>query len=503
MPIDPRTLLQIVILSVGAHIVLSFLRTTRGTGMVRGVLIVLIVVFGLLLGLARSFALAELSFIVDALTGFVVVILAIVFQPELRRGIISLGDNPLLRTVIGAGGKDVVDEVAAACVTMAKRNQGALIAFERRVALDAWTQKAVRVDSRVNRHLLDNLFFPGSPLHDGAVIIREGRVAAAQAILPLSEKENLARSIGTRHRAALGLSEETDAVVVAVSEETGLITVCQDGQMERRVLKDELADDLRARLGREGASRRTPKGAAGPRTTLKPLLRGLGQKLFALVLGIGIFLLAHRSVQDTRTFTLRVAAEPQSLERSAPTGGTLSILLPSDDLHVAAPALGARVSLRVTAAQVELDALGAELGAFVRVDETWIGSERELRVDDLVVGGERASKNLEIEWTDGRPPRLIVERYAEAEVVPAVASFAIAAPENEGAALLPPRGLEIDAGSLEFDPPVARVRGPADQIAALGGPTARLPFAPVDLSRRSGPSFTMALSLSQEDGRDL
>ncbi|MEM1424883.1 MAG: diadenylate cyclase, partial [Planctomycetota bacterium] len=346
MPIDPRTLLQIVILSVGAHIVLSFLRTTRGTGMVRGVLIVLIVVFGLLLGLARSLALAELSYIVDALTGFVVVILAIVFQPELRRGIVSLGDNPLLRTVIGAGGKDVVDEVAAACVTMAKRNQGALIAFERRVALDAWTQKAVRVDSRVNRHLLDNLFFPGSPLHDGAVIIREGRVAAAQAILPLSEKENLARSIGTRHRAALGLSEETDAVVVAVSEETGLITVCQGGQMERRVLKDELADDLRARLGREGASRRTSKGAgtASPRTTLRPLLRGLGQKLVALVRGIGSFLLAHRPVQDTRTFTLRVAAEPQSLERSAPTGGTLSILLPSDDLHVAAPTLGARVS---------------------------------------------------------------------------------------------------------------------------------------------------------------
>ena len=148
MNLDPKTILQVLVLAVGAHIVLSFLRTSRGSGLVRGVLIALFVVFGGLLGVARWLELAELQYILETLTGFVVVILAIVFQPELRRGIVSLGDNPLLRTVIGSRGGDVADEVAAACAAMAKRKQGALVAFERQVALDAWTRKAVRVDAR-------------------------------------------------------------------------------------------------------------------------------------------------------------------------------------------------------------------------------------------------------------------------------------------------------------------------------------------------------------------
>ncbi|MFT5733176.1 MAG: diadenylate cyclase, partial [Planctomycetota bacterium] len=157
MLLDPNTIGQILVLTVGSHIVLSFLRTTRGSGLIRGVVIALIVVFGALLGVARWLGLAELQFIVEGVTGFAVVILAIVFQPELRRGIISLGDNPLLSKVIGSRAKDVVDEVASACVSMAKRKRGALIAFERQTPLDPWTQTAQRVDSRVNRFLLDSI----------------------------------------------------------------------------------------------------------------------------------------------------------------------------------------------------------------------------------------------------------------------------------------------------------------------------------------------------------
>ena len=255
--------------------------------------------------------LSELQFILETLTGFVVVILAIVFQPELRRGIVSIGDNPLLRTVMGSRGGDVADEVSAACAAMAKRKQGALVAFERQVALDAWTRKAVRIDARVSRHLLDSIFHPGSALHDGAVIVREGRIAAAMAILPLTENENLARSIGTRHRAALGLSEETDAIVVAVSEETGLITICQDGQMERKVVRDELADELRVRLGGdESKSRR-----AGPWVRVARALFGNpGRKAFALLLGFGLFLVAFRSVA-ARSSASRFASSGEGCER--------------------------------------------------------------------------------------------------------------------------------------------------------------------------------------------
>jgi len=406
MSLDPKTLLQILILSVGAHIVLSFIRTTRGSGMVRGVLIALSIVFGLLLGIARYAGLAELQFIVDTLTGFVVVILAIVFQPELRRGVISIGDNRLLRTVMRRSGGDVTDEVAAACVAMAKRNQGALIAFERKVALDAWAQKAVRLDSRVSRHLLDSIFYPGGALHDGAVIIREDRIAAAQAILPLSDKETLARSIGTRHRAALGLSEETDAVVVAVSEETGLITVCQDGQMERRVLKDELAADLRARIGGESETRASQAGsgrAARARAAVHHALRrNVGQKLLALAFGFGLFFVAHRLVRESSDYPLRVAAEPEATASERPTSNTLKFILPSEDLHLARPALNARIDVHVTAAQAELADLARSIGGVVYVDEAWVGAERRLSIDDVRFGGDGFPKSASVMWKDGQ-----------------------------------------------------------------------------------------------------
>lgn len=501
MSLDPKTLLQIAILSVGAHIVLSFIRTTRGSGMVRGVLIALAVVFGLLLGLARSMHLAELQFIVDTLTGFVVVILAIVFQPELRRGIISIGDNPLLRTVMRRSGGDVTDEVAAACVAMAKRNQGALIAFERKVALDAWAQKAVRLDSRVSRHLLDSIFYPGGALHDGAVIIREDRVAAAQAILPLSEKENLARSIGTRHRAALGLSEETDAVVVAVSEETGLITVCQNGQMERRVLKDELAADLRARLGGEGGSRssRQDQSAMGRvAASVRGVFgRNVGQKLLALTFGVGLFVAAHRLVRETRPFMLRVVTEAPDSARIQPASDVLRFILPSDDLHLARPTTSEQFGIRVTAAQADFTALAQGIVGVVMVDEDWAGAERELQISDVQFGGDRVMEGLDVVWTDGRAPTILVARYAEAEVAPVTASLALVDARGETPITLP-RDVEIDLDTLEFDPSVVRLRGPAEDIAAIEQDPSRLVFEELDLSREAGSGFIRSLSLDAE-----
>jgi len=501
MSLDPKTLLQIAILSVGAHIVLSFIRTTRGSGMIRGVLIALAVVFGLLRLLAREMGLAELQFIVDTLTGFVVVILAIVFQPELRRGIISIGDNKLLRTVMRRTGGDVTDEVAAACVAMAKRNQGALIAFERKVALDAWAQKAVRLDSRVSRHLLDSIFYPGGALHDGAVIIREDRVAAAQAILPLSEKENLARSIGTRHRAALGLSEETDAVVVAVSEETGLITVCQDGQMERRVLKDELAADLRARLGGEGEARAAQSDGSALARAGAALRGAFGrnvvQKLLALAFGVGIFAATHELVRETRQFPLRVSPEAIDSGRPFLASGALRIVLPSNDLHLVRPAASSNLSVRVTAAQGDLATIAQGIGGTVVVREEWIGAERELRVSDASFGVDRPMEGLQIEWVGDRAPTLLVERYAEADVEPSLDSLALG--DRGGATpVVLASDVEVDMDSLEFDPPRVRLRGPADEIAAIRETPSRLVFDEIDLSKEAGSSFIRALGLDAE-----
>lgn len=494
MNLDPKTILQVLVLAVGAHIVLSFLRTSRGSGLVRGVLIALFVVFGGLMGVARWLELAELRFILETLTGFVVVILAIVFQPELRRGIVSLGDNPLLRTVIGARARDVADEVAAACVAMAKRKQGALIAFERQVALDAWTQKAVRVDARVTRHLLDSIFHPGGALHDGAVIVREGRIAAAMAILPLTEKENLARSIGTRHRAALGLSEETDAIVVAVSEETGLITICQDGQMERKVVRDELADELRARLGGDESKARR----AGPGARVASAVFGnLGQKAFALLLGFGLFFAAFRSVRTTQDFTVEVRVEQGEDANAQPVPGVLTILLPSDDAYLQRPTLGRVLAVSASAPQATLGSLAGGIGGVLVVDEDWVGSDREIDVDAIRWGQGSFADDLEVRIEDRGTLPLSVSRFRTARVPLDPALFQ--ATTDEG----PPRpsgidaagGLEVVLSSLEFAPASAPVRGPADAIEELLAGRRQLSFLPVSLPADSGSGFVTALTL--------
>lgn len=503
MPLDAKTILQILILSVGAHIFLSFVRTTRGSGMVRGVLIALAIVFGGLLGLARWLELSELQFIVDALTGFVVVILAIVFQPELRRGIISLGDNPLLRTVIGRGGSDVADEVAAACIAMGKRRQGALIAFERRASLDPWSQKGVRIDSRVSRHLLDSIFHPGSALHDGAAIIREDRIAAAMAILPLSEKENLARSVGTRHRAALGLSEETDAIVVAVSEETGLITICQDGKMERRGAKDEISADLRARLGGESTGRGSSAGgsaAARAASAVRGALgRNLARKALALAFGVGLFMLAHRLVRSTQTQTVRVVVSAGDEARVSPTAGVLRVVLPSDDLYLVSPAAATALTVETTAQQADLATIAAGIGGVLVVDESWVGTSREISAAEIRWGVDRVMGDLEVEWEADSGPLLSVQTYAEAtiDLDPEGAEGPDGSPlqDRPTAPLLLPARTEVIQGTLEFDPSHIAVRGPADEIQALEADPSSLRFLPVDLSRETGSGFVARVRL--------
>ena len=174
MNLDPKTILQVLVLAVGAHIVLSFLRTTRGSGLVRGVLIALFVVFGGLMGVARWLELSELQFILETLTGFVVVILAIVFQPELRRGIVSIGDNPLLRTVMGSrggrGGRGV------GCVRgdgRAARHSSPSSARSPST-WTRWSDRRPCLAPPARQHLPPGTF-------DGAVIVR---IAAAMAIPP-------------------------------------------------------------------------------------------------------------------------------------------------------------------------------------------------------------------------------------------------------------------------------------------------------------------------------
>ena len=466
--------------------------------MVRGVLIALVVVFGGLLGVARWLDLAELRYIVETLTGFVVVILAVVFQPELRRGIVSLGDNPLLRTVIGSRGGDVVEEVAAACISMGKRRQGALIAFERNVALDVWTQKAVKVDARVSRHLLDSIFHPGSALHDGAVIVREGRIAAAMAILPLSEKENLARSIGTRHRAALGLAEETDAIVVAVSEETGLITVCQDGSMERKVVKDELISDLRARLG--GDESRAPAAHFVQRTA-KAVFGNLGQKALALAFGVALYYAAFRSVRTTQDFTVEVQVVAGADAPTKPIRGVLRIVLPTGNVHLESPRNRQMLSVTASAPQATLSRLVGGIGGVLIVEEDWIGNPRSVAVDEIRWGQDQFLESLDVSLASGGSLDVRTELYESTRFEPTIASFYGDDPSTgetasfQGIAL--PPGVELDVETLEFDPQTVTLRGPSEDIAALVENPGTMRFERVHLEGETGRGFVARLRLDR------
>src|SRR5262249_13373504 len=185
-------------------------------------------------------------------------------QPELRRALAHFGQSSLFRVVTRAGREQqshLLDEVVKAAESLAGKRIGALVGLERTTGLRNYVELGVPLDALVSADLLESLFLPYSPLHDGAVFIRGGRVAAAGGFLPLSRNAQLARNMGTRHRAALGLTEETDAVVVVVSEETGRMSIAVTGHME--TLHD--GEALRLRLAQLFAPGAPPRPAAPPR----------------------------------------------------------------------------------------------------------------------------------------------------------------------------------------------------------------------------------------------
>ncbi len=201
---------------------------------------------------ARQLELHSLGWLLDTLWSFWVVVLVVLFQPELRRALTSIGHAAVLRTLFGGGGVEtvrVVDEIASVAGSLAERRIGALIVIERGTGLRQYAELGVALDALVSADLLTSLFLPYSPLHDGAAFIRDDRVVAAGCFLPLSRNLQLARQLGTRHRAALGVTEETDAVAVVVSEETGRLSLAVDGGIEALAGPDGLRRRLLTLLG--------------------------------------------------------------------------------------------------------------------------------------------------------------------------------------------------------------------------------------------------------------
>ena len=224
--------LDIVIVAYLVYKILGFIQETRAQQLVRGLVVVGIVFF-----LSDFLKLYLLNWLLRNFVTMGFFALIVLFQPELRRGLEQLGRRNIVsgqfRSLDKENAIEVVKEIVAAVDDFSATRTGALIVFERETMLNDIIETGTIVDARISVRLLGNLFYEGSPLHDGAVIIRGDRIHAASCVLPLTEKKNIGRNLGTRHRAGLGVSEVSDALVIVVSEETGVISVAENGNFRR------------------------------------------------------------------------------------------------------------------------------------------------------------------------------------------------------------------------------------------------------------------------------
>jgi diadenylate cyclase len=240
-----------------ALIIYNLLLLIRGT---RAVQVLLGIVFvGLVYYIARWAELVTLQTILESLLIALPFAIIVLFQQEMRRALASFGRNPLWGLVKQQQAETGFADVVLAATTLASRRVGGLVVIERLQGLRTYVENGIALDAVLSFDLLINVFTPDTPLHDGAVIVQEGRIAAAACFLPLSANPSLSKDLGTRHRAALGISEETDAVAVVISEETGTISVACDGEIVRELDGKSLRNALYKYL----ITDLYPKGIAG------------------------------------------------------------------------------------------------------------------------------------------------------------------------------------------------------------------------------------------------
>jgi len=238
--------LDIAILAFIIYRLLMLVRGTRAVQLLKGILMVFLLAVG-----SELLGLNAVTWILNQFWAVVFVALAVIFQPELRRFLEQLGRGRIFSRSSSMDVGDLahlIDEVVAASVTCAKTRTGMLIVIERETGLADYAENGIHLDAEVSRQLLTNIFVKDTPLHDGATIIQHGRVAAAACFLPLSDNPYISLALGTRHRAGIGLSEVSDALIIIVSEETGAISVAQEGklirQLDEKGLRELMAESL-------------------------------------------------------------------------------------------------------------------------------------------------------------------------------------------------------------------------------------------------------------------
>jgi diadenylate cyclase len=255
-PIGWWDVLDIAIVSILIYEFLKLIRGTRAVQMAAGSLIIVGLFY-----ISRLAPLQTVNWMIRNMLVYVAFAAIVIFQSDIRRALAHFGQAPFFRYFTRLEADDeTIEELVVASTMLASQKIGAIIAIEREIGLRNYIESGIPLDATLTYDLLVTIFQPGSPLHDGAVILQENRIAAAACFLPLTVNPKLSRELGTRHRAALGLTEEGDAVAVVVSEETGKISLAMNGRIDRELT----ADELRLRLRPLVVQRRTRPRAASP-----------------------------------------------------------------------------------------------------------------------------------------------------------------------------------------------------------------------------------------------
>jgi len=234
---DWHNVVDVLLLAMLIYQIIKLVMHTRSNSLLKGIAIVVVLAW-----LSGVLHLSAINWLLTQIISMGILFIVILFQPEFRRGLEQIGRSKLMRRVFGLPGKqkperveEDVSEIVRAMSSMSRKRIGALIVIERHTGLGDVLESGTRVDAEISAPLIENIFEPNTPLHDGAMVIRNRRIEAAACILPLSEDITISRDLGTRHRAAIGITETTDAVSLIVSEETGIISMAREGRLTRHL----------------------------------------------------------------------------------------------------------------------------------------------------------------------------------------------------------------------------------------------------------------------------
>jgi diadenylate cyclase len=243
--LQPESIAEILIFALVFYAVLNFLRGTRAAAVLKGFVVIIVVVFIGAMWAAQRFGLSHVERLLALVLPGAFIALVVIFAPEMRRGLTRISQSPLLSPLFHGTPAKLVDEISHAAIRLSKNRIGMMVAIERDVGLGEYIEQGVTINGELSHELLESIFYPGSALHDGAVVIQNDQVAAAGCLFPLTDDPAISKTTGTRHRAAIGISEQTDAIAVVVSEETGRISIAVGGKLTTDLTQKALEQALR------------------------------------------------------------------------------------------------------------------------------------------------------------------------------------------------------------------------------------------------------------------